>query len=357
MRRFQLRPFLLTGALVLARLANAQNAERERANALQEALIAKGVMHVPGVEAVGFKLSDSRVGAVDDSYMVVYLNRDKVLDQGRRLQPAEIDMLLAPFLKIASDFGISSRRVGPEFIQRFVALQAKMGTSTSNDAGCFAGTLGIVAKQKTTGVAGYITNAHVAAASARRLCPNGIEREQLAPGRADDPHCMKTTTIGKWVTATHIPVNGKTAAEVDGAFVAEVAGTVDAKNACGLCPTDFSSVNAEVAKNTGMEILTCGRRATPMTTKGTVKDPVAVLWARYACGIRALFKNQIIVEGDFSDRGYSGAVAYGSNAGKATGVLGLIFAADLNSKLTAVNPMDLVLAQLGVDIDTGRACK
>ena len=341
------RVFPLLCALLVAAAGAAQDETPEEA--FQRDVIKAGIMHLPGVEAVAFDLDE------DDSYLVVYVNQNAL-----RTFTAAMRDALAP---LVSQYKIK-RFLAERPVLEFHALQAgpaQMGTSTSNDEGCGAGTLGIVAIDDNN-VQGYITNAHVAAARGRRQCVNGTEKDQVAPARRDFHDCRSTTKIGELVAATRIPVDGVTPGNVDGAFVAEVAGQIDPKNACNLCTASLSIVKPDTTK--GMEVRTCGRGNATATT-GTVRDETALAWVRYPCGLRALFQSQILVEGaTFARPGYSGAVAYGFKSGSLDGVVGLVFASDLRAGLTLMNPMQTVLDELTVlnnavkiTIDEDRHCK
>lgn len=341
-RTLQVLPFICVLLLPASMMAQ----DESRALQFQNDLIRQGLMHLPGVEAVAFDVDTA------DSYIVLYVNQSAARGfQAERLRNAFRDLMDKYKIK----------RLTEERILEFRALQAspaQMGTSTSNDAGCGAGTLGIAAKDVVNNVTGYITNAHVAAAKGRRLCVNGNETTQVAPARRDHHDCRSTTPIGTLVyPPPQIHTDGVTPSDVDAAFVAEIAGRVSSINACGLCPDDFSIIDPKTAADAAMEVRTCGRGNTTPTT-GNVKEATVLAWVRYPCGLRALFRNQILVTGaTFTRPGYSGAVAYGTQAGNPKGVLGLIFASDLSAGLTLLNPMQTVLKELKVEIDTSRPCK
>lgn len=359
MRSRMLRIFPFICVLLFSIAASAQD-ELTREERFQRDLIARGLMAITGVEAVAFDLEG------EDSYVRVYLNESKLQASNAGMATLNRVTLRTRFTDLMAAYDIKT--YAEESIVEFSALQAQIGTSTSNDTGCGAGTLGIVAIDANS-VKGYLTNSHVAAARGRSLCVNGTEKDQVAPARLDSPHCHSTTKIGDLAAATHIEVKKlKPGAEVttkaDAAFVAEIAGQIDPKNACNLC-TDKLSI---VAATASMELLTCGRRNTT-ATKGRVKDPKVLAWVRFPCGVRALFESQILVEDadanyPFTRPGYSGAVAYRTISGQLDGVVGLIFARDRSVGLTLMNPMQTALDELKaannnveVKIDTARHCR
>lgn len=353
MRLMNPRFFAFFCVLVIAAAAAAQDRLSPEVQ-FQRDLVKEGLMHLPGIEAVAFNLDQ------DDPYVVLYVNESALRGVGPRT--FSLETLRGIFAAFVNKYGIKVVRL--ERAVEFHALQAKMGTSTSNDAGCGIGTLGIVAIDANN-VRGYLTAAHVAAARGRLLCVNGTEKDQLAPARGDSHHCTTTTQIGELVAAPRIPVRGVKPGTVDAAFVKEIPGQIDPVNACGLCPSDLSIPDPKTIK--GMEVRTCGRPGTA-TTSGTVIEPQALAWVTYPCGVRALFESQILVEKTttplFAQPGYSGAVAYGTKSGNVHGVVGLIFASDLSVGRTLLNPMQTVLNELtkenkgvAVRIDAARHCR
>jgi hypothetical protein len=96
-------------------------------------------------------------------------------------------------------------------------LPAPMGVSTSNNQGCFAGTLGFKACDSAAQIIGYVTNNHVAAASGSNLCENG------SPGLTElhrgtfDAGCLNTQVIGTLQKRVTLQFPGPN--QVDAAFV------------------------------------------------------------------------------------------------------------------------------------------
>lgn len=339
--------------LIVATSTVAQDASPE-AN-FQNDLVKSRLMELPGFEAVAVNFDGP------EPYVIVYLSRAALPAAPQTFTAQAIQGV---FVNLLNRYGIKDVRV--EQAIQFHAVQAKMGNSTSNDAGCGIGTLGIVLIDAND-VRGYLTNAHVAAANGRLLCVNGTEKDQLWPARGDSHTCNTTRKIGELVAKTRIPVGKTTAAMVDGAFVKEISGEISPENACNLCPSDLSIVAPKDAK--GMGVHACGRNNTT-ATKGTVIEDEVTAWVSYPCGGRALFTRQILVEHKkddpvFAPPGYSGAVAYGTDAGgNVAGIVGLIFAADLSERRTLMNPMKTVLDELTalnngvkITIDEDRHCK
>ena len=263
-----------------------------------------------------------------------------------------------------------SRGVRPEFLPaslgpypvravetgpiRPLSNPALMGTSTSNNAGRFSGTLGMAAIDNKKNKFGYITNNHVAAATAT-VCPNGNLKDnlvatQLAPGKSAT-YCGSPEVIGELLKAPQIVLSPTYPNIVDAAFVKSKNVGVSAVNACGICPTIHGPLHA-VAPIDALQttVRKCSafvtdRVCTSKMACGTVTDIDCMVHVGYpGCGLPALFVGQVEVDGSyFSGPGDSGSILFDQGSG----VVGLLFAGD-GSYHTFVNPMAVVLKELDV---------
>jgi hypothetical protein len=216
-----------------------------------------------------------------------------------------------------------------------------IGASTSNTAGCMKGTIGLTAQMGDD--PGYLTANHVAAAQEYRLCPNvGDQRTQMYPATATTPDCRDTAAIGRLGGWNIIRWFGSGAPNMaDAAFVVQQpVGAVETTTKCGVdIPWIATSVTPADAYN--KKVQKCGA-ATKLTT-GYVTDPMAKVWVRYKCGLRAKFENQIgIQQSMFSAHGDSGAPVFMDES--PARVVGVVFAGA--GDWTWANPIDMVLKEL-----------
>lgn len=233
-------------------------------------------------------------------------------------------------------------------VDETIAMGALMGTSTNNDAGCFSGTLGMMADR--SGTLGYVTNNHVAAAVTTLFCPNATTAAQFAPASGDQrPQCPPGAAIGSLENRIEIVMTDTaTTNVVDAAFVKSTANAVEEKNACGICfPVGKRSPIAPAAA-LGVDVQRCARRSTiPVMGKVTGTNCSIKVKYKPCGGPRVRFVGQIRVDGaDFSRPGDSGAMVYGKDGG----VLGLLFAGNPNRDISWVNPIDEVTTRLGVTL-------
>lgn len=224
---------------------------------------------------------------------------------------------------------------------RFIALGAKMGTSTSPRDACVSGTLGIRVHDKTDStLSGYITCDHVARSDNQGCFRNQVT--QVAPASYDQ-HCRPdaNTVIGDFVRASGIET-GSSPYEVDAAFVHTTGPRiVDADNRCRLCATSTTPIDPSSLKN-DQHVMKCGE-ATNLTC-GRVTGVGCAIKVEYCERCKfTQFVNQIRVEGAFAEHGDSGAVVY-TEGGE---LVGLLFAGD-GVNVSFVNPMKRVLDQLSV---------
>ena len=275
----------------------------------------------PGVYGVGV-----RAGAID-----VYIDKHLYADNTR------LDLLMSSF---RTRVGFATDLLNPiriQEIQAFSSTAAAMGSSTSNTAGCFIGTLGVTAKRN--GQIGYITCNHVAAAEENRICANvGNAKRQVSPASGDQPHCKDGARIGRLEETIPIHFSGNHKNYVDAAFVAQRGVGVHPLNRCGIVWT--STIVPAVQ---GMRVQKCG--AATDLQEGDVWNPNAVIKVSYRCGMSTLFYDQIVIKGSgFSAAGDSGSVVFTKNGE----VVGLLFAGEPD--WTIVNPMQHVVDELKVQL-------
>jgi hypothetical protein len=243
-----------------------------------------------------------------------------------------------------------------KFIHRFVlarriaAMGARMGTSTSAQDTCTAGTLGMpVHDRKNPSLTGYITCNHVVT---RNGCAKGALQYQVAPASATQSTCpgAPDTIIGEWVRSSDVETKAPPFL-ADAAFVHTTGPQpMDPANRCGLCASSTTPTDPGALKN-GDHVMKCGWGSG--LTCGRVKGVGCAVKVQYCvlCNFTT-FVDQILVEGPFAQRGDSGSVVYTEDGH----LVGLLFASD-ERNFTFVNPMQTVLDQLEVDPDSEPPCK
>jgi hypothetical protein len=278
------------------------------------------LLDVPGIHGI----------AIGAGQLVVFIDKD--------LDSRSLQALRSVLRSRLAPVDWEEKRIGEIRAESFPAA---MGSSTSNTAGCFTGTLGVTAKRN--GKIGYITCNHVAAAEENRLCPNvGNAKRQVSPATGLQPHCNNGARIGHLDKPfPPIDFSGKTQNHVDAAFVAQRGVGVHPLNRCSIPWTSTIVPAAE-----GMKVLKCG--AATNLTDGKVEYKDMDINVSYRCGLRTKFYNQIVIMGkDFSASGDSGSVAF-TEKGEA---IGLLFAGaqglTADEKRTFANPMQAVLDGLG----------
>jgi hypothetical protein len=218
----------------------------------------------------------------------------------------------------------------------------RMGGSTSTKAGCFEGTVGAAAVDKTDRkMTGYLTCNHVAAAEGSLLCPNAKKgAKQVVPG-TKATGCEAGPTVARLERSHPISFIPAVENEADAAFV-------KAKDVipsgCGICP------NGHFFRRWGIPFLLpvrkCGAGSNYTHNGAVLYHNVWVQVPFVPCGPTATFKHQIAVIGNgFSVEGDSGAMAY-NRQGKAVGI---IFAGD-ESEWTFLSPAEEVVSLLHVDL-------
>jgi hypothetical protein len=230
-----------------------------------------------------------------------------------------------------------------------------MGTSTGNNNGNFAGTLGYrVFRIGQSGNVGYITNNHVAAANGTNLCPLQVNPQripafgvdQCQPGRLDASGSCTPPTIGDLVQAVPIIMGGSFENTVDAAFVQSSRALVD------KTILDIGNPSPNVIEPAiGASVRKSGR-STGLTT-GTITTINTTVNVGYgSCGSAKFVGQIIITPGGFSAAGDSGSPILRNvmdSAGRRRPV-GLLFAG--SSTLTVANRIADVLGALHAQIDT-----
>jgi hypothetical protein len=227
-----------------------------------------------------------------------------------------------------------------------VAQQIQMGNSTSNNQGCFAGTLGFkVIDNSNPSQVGYVTNNHVAGAGGFLLCPNQapIGTDEFFPGTLDSG-CSPATFIGDLTRRVTITFRRNANNFVDAAYVkSPSSSTVSNQIGCGIGAPSTSPIPPSSLLNRFVQ--KCGR--TSGFTEGRVVAVNVTITVSYGfCGT-ARFRNQIQVQptgSSFSQSGDSGSgVVTDANE-----PAGLLFAGDGFN--TFCNDMGEVLSRLNVSL-------
>ena len=234
-----------------------------------------------------------------------------------------------------------------------LALPVRMGVSSGNVNGTFAGTLGFrVHRIGHPTEVGYITNNHVAAASGNDLCPSQLNPanmpafgvDQCQPGLLDSPGgaCV-LPAIGDLVQTVPLVMGEEFVNTVDAAFVRSSRGCVS-KNIL-----DIGAPRRKAAfPKLGQKVAKSGR--TTGFTEGLVVAIHVEVSVDYGTGCgTALFANQAIVA-PLNSPSMSAPGDSGSPVLKGKTPVGLNFAG--GSGLAVVTPLPLVLNALGVEIDS-----
>lgn len=214
-----------------------------------------------------------------------------------------------------------------------------IGVSTGNAGECSAGTIGARVKDADGNVYA-LSNNHVYALENKAL----IGSKVLQPGLYDTG-CVydSNNVIGALSDFVAIDFSGD-ANTVDAAIaLSSIANLGNATPSNGYGTPKSTTVAASL----GQAVQKYGR--TTGLTKGTVTGINATVSVGYSSGT-ALFKNQIIVQSrkPFIKAGDSGSLLV-ADPGRES--VGLLFAGDATGNYGVANPIDAVLAALGVTID------
>ena len=215
-----------------------------------------------------------------------------------------------------------------------------VGGSTSNEAGCFEGTVGAaVVDRSDRKLVGYLTCNHVAAAEGPLLCPNAREASEVAPA-TKETGCHPGATIGWLLRIYHLDFRPNAPNHADAAFVqAKGVHWDDDKVHPDGTAYHFRGITA------GLSVRKLGA-GSGYTDNGIVdKRKFLIRIPFMPCGPTITFVRQILVKGEgFAKGGDSGAMAYHGDR-----AVGLIFAGD-EAGNTFLSPAGEVLDLLNVDL-------
>jgi hypothetical protein len=297
---------------------------------------------IPGVIGVGTGLSERG----DELALHVYLNLNAP-GASHAAIPQQADDV--PVRLLESD-EIIARDAGPAHRLQY-NFPVPMGVSTSNDNGCFAGTLGVRAFRKgNSSRVGYITNNHVAAAGGANLCPNSavFGEDQFQRGRGDN-NCSLTglKKVGDLIQFVPIVFGGAFENTVDAAFV------LSSRNLVNKTILDIGNPSAAILEPAlNMPVQKSAR--TTGQTFGTITTINATVTVGYgACGSAKFINQMLITPGSFSSAGDSGSLILHRTLKDSSNrfrPVGLLFAG--SSTLTVGNRISDVLGALSSVIDT-----
>lgn len=231
-------------------------------------------------------------------------------------------------------------------------LPARMGTSTGNVSGIFAGTLGYrVHRRGDPAQVGYLTVNHLAGASGPALCPAQLNPanlpafrlDQCQPGQLDAPGFACVSTIGGVVQVVPIVMGAEFLNTVDAAFVESSRGCVS-KVIRDVGPPARDPAFPKLDQTLRMSGRSSGLRKVRVAA---INVTVSVDYGP-SCGTARLVNQAITVpvNGTTASRpGDSGAPLV--NGGRRP--VGLNYAGD--GYFGVIIPMPLVLDALGVQID------
>lgn len=300
---------------------------------------------IPGVIGVGIGLDERG----DELALHVYLNVHATGASAAEV-PQHVDGVVVRAMETNE---IVAYDAGPQHRLQY-NTPVPMGVSTSNDNGCFAGTLGVrVFRSGNSSRVGYITNSHVASAGGASLCPGRavFSEDQFQRARLDTiPQCSATGVKKIGDLIQHIPIvfGGNFENTVDAAFV------LSSRSLVNKSILDIGNPSPNVLEPAlGAQVQKSGR--TTGRQFGTITSINNTILVNYgaACGV-AKFINQIgITPGTFSDPGDSGSLILHRTTKDSSGrfrPIGLLFAG--SDTTTFANRIGDVLGALSSAIDT-----
>jgi hypothetical protein len=298
---------------------------------------------IPGVIGVGIGLTERD----DELALHVYLNVNAIGVSAAAV-PQQADGVL---VRVMETDEIVAQDAGPNHRLQY-NTPVPMGVSTSNDNGCFTGTLGArVFRKGNSSRVGYITNNHVAAAGGANLCPNSaiFGEDQFQQGRADNG-CSLTglKKIGDLIQFVPIIFGGAFENTVDAAFV------LSSRSLVKKTILDIGSPSPSILEPAlNMPVQKSGR--TTGRTFGTITTINFTATVDYGigCGM-AKFVNQIVTTpSGFTAGGDSGSLILHRTLKDSSNrfrTVGLHFAG--SSTLSVANRISDVLGALSSVIDT-----
>jgi hypothetical protein len=227
--------------------------------------------------------------------------------------------------------------------RRRQSMPIKLGVTTSNTLGCFAGTLGFkVCDAANPSITGYVTNNHIAAAAGSYLCPNEGYRGawQTHEARYDNDCRPQNLIIGFLERFVRINYRGEN--RVDAAFVKEFGRNTVSEEILDIGFPTRTPRNPDVE-----EVVLKSGRTTGLTISFVteVNATVDVEYGRN-CGT-APFTGQVLVYNfdRFVDAGDSGSPVVDLD----NNPVGLVFAG--SDEVAVFNPIIEVLSALNVQLD------
>src|SRR4051794_39198346 len=188
----------------------------------------------------------------------------------------------------------STLKIVPEKGEPIKALEAYVGGSTSNTAGCFEGTIGAAVEYRSDPQRkGFLTCNHVAAAEGPVLCPNAESSDEVVPGTALTK-CHAGLSAGQLFSRIEIGVLPTDRNEVDAAFVVANAVRYDKLR---FCPTgEYYLRPLDIPAGLPVRKLGAG---SGYKDNGVVSSSDAIINVPYLpCGPTIAFQHQILVEGE-----------------------------------------------------------
>lgn len=229
---------------------------------------------------------------------------------------------------------------GPQHRQTFTP-PVPMGVSTSNNQLCTAGTLGFRVRDPLSGVVGYITNNHVAAAGSNG-CHNGapIGADQFQAGLLDSGCNSPATDVGDLVRFVPVDISQFASNTVDAAFVGSsttlVSNTIQDLGLPAGPPRN--PVLYEFVRKSGR---------TTDNTLGQVRDVNFTFTPLSNCGfVRFVGQVGIAGAGVFAQGGDSGSPVLST----ASQPVGLLFGGSFDGAFGVANPLPSVLVALAVEL-------
>ncbi|MDQ4214739.1 hypothetical protein [Microbacterium capsulatum] len=296
----------------------------------------------PGVTGidVGYKV----VGGVQTEQIAIRVHvRKKRADvpEDQRV-PAEIEGVVTDVLERSYEPQVLGKQLDVSLqadTTHYATLEGgiSMGPSRAVGGYIFAGTLGVIVIDKTTGNRAALTNFHVACVDSGW----SVGDRQVQPSRIDTG-VVPTDEFGAIARAT-------LSSAVDGAVI-----TIDTGRATTAAIADIGTVMGTKAATLGMAVRKRGR--TTGLTYGSVDGLALSVNIDYGDGIGVhTLTNQVSIAADtsrnplFSDHGDSGsAIVDGSGY-----VVALLFAGAGTG--TVGNPIASVLSELNIDIAVGKS--
>ncbi|HXA19517.1 MAG TPA: hypothetical protein VN380_21180 [Thermoanaerobaculia bacterium] len=331
--------------------AHAQNREaRDAGPATEEEQALTDDVQLRIMELLSDPAVEGVAADVDNLGATFAIVRDRTIPLGEKSRKVISDLASDP----APLYSQPLRELAPAYVIRVLNVEkyevltgplrvfgVAVGGSTSNEAGCFEGTVGAyVVDRSDRNLVGYLTCNHVAAAEGPLLCPNAREAREVAPA-TKETGCHPGEAIGRLLRIYHLDFRPNAPNRADAAFVqAKGVQWDDKKIKPDGTAYHFRGITA------GLPVRKLGA-GSGYTDNGIVERRKFLIRIPFIpCGPTITFVRQILVKGEgFAVAGDSGSMVYDNN-GKA---VGLIFAGD-EAGSTFLSPAGEVLDLLGIDL-------